>query len=47
MTVTTPPFIPYMITQTPFLYPPPGFVLHQAIENPTLPDMALMTPIYI
>lgn len=29
-------YLPYTITQTPFLYPPPGFVFHQVMETLTL-----------
>jgi len=37
--------LPHTITQTPFLYPIPGFVLKKVMENLTLPNMALAIPV--
>jgi len=39
-------FLPYAITQTPFLYHPPGFALHQVMETLLLPNMARAIPVW-
>lgn len=36
----------HTITQTPFLYTPPGFLSHQAMETLTLPNMSLAISVW-
>lgn len=44
--MSEPTFIPYEITQTIFLYPPPSFISHQVMATLTLPDMDLVMHIW-
>jgi len=44
--VADPSFLPYTITQIPFLFSPPGFASHQVIVTLSFPNMALAISVW-